>query len=929
MNHLLRCQNHALTPLLLLFAMFLVFGCDDTTEKVGPVDVAELAQDTVADEDEVKAEVNDTYDPFGDSDGDGLADYLEDANGNGVVDVGETDPNNPDTDNDGLADGVEDANQNGYFDVGETNPLSADSDGDGLIDGVEDANVDGVWEPASGETDPLSKDSDDDGINDNIEVNSEVGLDPNNPDSDDDHIADGVEDLNKNGIYEVAEGETNPTSADTDDDGLGDGCEDFNANGLVDAGESDPRSADTDGDGLNDGDECEALAAGQCPNFDNVGNCATNPTLADTDGDGLNDLTELISDYGGGISTDPRNPDTDGDLVPDGLEDFNQNGHYDPSLGELNPIDPMSDGTTPDGQRPQAQACLSSDMPAVLASSSGDFRYAYNAEMEAAELTFTGAGTSVAGWILDHPSNGLAGFVIAKRPSPTATNALEQERLDAAAVGGQTFFPRAFTTWDGYDARITTYRFTDTGTTRDVRNGLIADLTGVNQTSITGLTNGGLVANNFELNVLTVYRSSQRVLLVGVVMANNAPPADEVNVRSISLTNGTGLAAFADDFAVDANGGPLKACNIFRVTELPIVDFLFVIDDTGSMAAEQQELQSATEEIFTAIQSSFISARWTITSTEVGTGDGSSYGMSVGWKGGENHCGLLSHPKGPNGIIWAPFTQDYKDDFECRVKDPLGDQDCDPNCLGPDFYGCDQPGYAEYGLLCSKWAIDYFQGRRGTFNPNDLQRPRSELVVIIITDECEGTFCEDGSEMSVADIAQTLTFFGVSSWSGVTRALAGQKFIDFYKSIASTPPYGAATPFLIYSKPSGPSDLDDYLDPVYFEFLDKDPNVFPNGASMDIRDITQIPEFVQKLIRAANGLASAFEPRYVPITANMKAVVQRAFTTNTVVLDHSLVNGWNYDPVANSMVFFGENRPKLLDSFAINYAYWVSAAANP
>ena len=42
-----------------------------------------------------------------DSDNDGLADAVEDANGNGVVDTGETSPFNPDTDGDGMDDGAE------------------------------------------------------------------------------------------------------------------------------------------------------------------------------------------------------------------------------------------------------------------------------------------------------------------------------------------------------------------------------------------------------------------------------------------------------------------------------------------------------------------------------------------------------------------------------------------------------------------------------------------------------------------------------------------------------------------------------------------------------------------------------------------------------------------------------------------------------
>lgn len=72
-----------------------------------------------------------------DVDGDGLPDAVEDANGNGVVDPGETDPLNPDTDGDGVPDGIEDRNRNGRVDEGETSPLNADSDGDGVPDGAD------------------------------------------------------------------------------------------------------------------------------------------------------------------------------------------------------------------------------------------------------------------------------------------------------------------------------------------------------------------------------------------------------------------------------------------------------------------------------------------------------------------------------------------------------------------------------------------------------------------------------------------------------------------------------------------------------------------------------------------------------------------------------------------------------------------------
>lgn len=74
---------------------------------------------------------------FEDQDGDGLPDSVEDANGNGVWDSGETDYQNPDTDGDGLPDGVEDADRNGRVDDGETDPRNPDSDDDGILDGAD------------------------------------------------------------------------------------------------------------------------------------------------------------------------------------------------------------------------------------------------------------------------------------------------------------------------------------------------------------------------------------------------------------------------------------------------------------------------------------------------------------------------------------------------------------------------------------------------------------------------------------------------------------------------------------------------------------------------------------------------------------------------------------------------------------------------
>lgn len=170
-----------------------------------------------------------------DTDGEGLGDGEEDADQDGRLDEGETDPNLPDTDRDGLSDRVELRGTN------PTDPLNADTDTDGLLDGEEDANLNGALDPA--ETDPNVADTDGDGLKDGIEVRG------GNP--------------------------TDPLSANTDGDGLLDGEEDLNGNGRVDAGERDPKVPDDPSTSAEDPLFHESLgvrgggctAAGEAPMF--------------------------------------------------------------------------------------------------------------------------------------------------------------------------------------------------------------------------------------------------------------------------------------------------------------------------------------------------------------------------------------------------------------------------------------------------------------------------------------------------------------------------------------------------------------------------------------------------------------------------------------------------------------------------------------
>ena len=318
-----------------------------------------------------------------DTDGDGLLDFAEDANQNGRVDFGETDPRNPDTDGDGLSDGAEHA-----MGLDPTNP---DTDGDCLPDGVEAGvtkeavlalrakslaptpflklspqciekameagtvkPLNGIWEEGAEETwqNMIGM----------VDADPSTTTNPASNDTDNDGIHDGDEDKNLNGKREDQETDTaakmgGQDGKDTDGDGLDDGEE-------IKLG-TDPIKSDSDGDGAPDGVEVNRLRA--------------DPNKCDTDGDGLGDGLEASfvnpkaatpecrglqaagTNFRKIQNLDPLNPDSDDDGIPDGEEDANHNGWLD-----FNETDPTIADTDGDGLSDGLEKKLDQDGDGVI-----------------------------------------------------------------------------------------------------------------------------------------------------------------------------------------------------------------------------------------------------------------------------------------------------------------------------------------------------------------------------------------------------------------------------------------------------------------------------------------------------------------------------------------------------------------------------------
>ncbi len=441
----------------------------------------------------------------------------------------------------------------------------------------------------------LTRDTDCDGLSDAEEYGTDHGngakTDPCNSDSDGDGLPDGLE-LGKNTTVSTTCGasfvpdlnpnsKSNPTVADTDGDGLSDGAEDANRNGRRDGNETDPVKKDSDCDGFSDGEE----AAGVFPG------CITNGSSRDTDGDGLPDgveaglvpvgadpmgctYTAATYDADSSTKTNPCVADSDGDGIQDGAEDTNLNGRVDP--GELDPTN-MADGTGT-----VAQACATANLRPITFHTSGSSDVQLALEPAFSEVTAIANPTDGdRGYVFFDPATKVAGLALTKTPAGANAEAEEANgRTRITGVSGP--LTQTFTTWDGFPAVRAIYDVSGNGDLKTKVNDIAKNYIGMNATGLLTATAG--VTGPFKVVAEYVQRSPMRaVVVIGVIPASLY--TGQALFRIDDAAGGTSLAQYGDF----AN----TQCEVFTASVGAKVDFLWVVDDSCSMASSQTALANA------------------------------------------------------------------------------------------------------------------------------------------------------------------------------------------------------------------------------------------------------------------------------------------------------------------------------------------------
>lgn len=560
--------------------------------------------------------------------------------------------------------------------------------------------------------------------------------------------------------------------------------------------------------------------------------------------------------------------DGDNDAIPDLSEDRNQNGVVDPGETDPTAVDTDLDGV-PDEVEVSTLACSKvNDRPFEVYDVPGaDSMVLVDARVRE-RSTLRTLDNRAPGAALVDPELDVASVIVSKQPAPGVASPSAQRDFEKRNVisqigrimGERT---RALTTVQGFAAEEASFTI-QTNTDQSAR--AVASLLAtnfLNGVQLTGLPQpGGVAGRAMVINLLTIYRSQNRVVLVAAV-ALGSPPTDDQLIRLEELTDGTNVARHGSFTR--------HVCDPFEAKELSALDIIWVVDDSGSMEDDQQAVRDAANAMADVLGSGGVDFRLGVTRTRAQDQSARNRGQLEG----------------------SGFTADLNQFKRTIVVGAEGGWE-------PGL----ETGIRAYDLLLPKTP------ETAAPDPRKL-REGAATVVVHLSDErdqivecaaCGGCppgeneprgvsrqeFCTDPSAQSVID-----RFIG---------QYAQRSIVSF--AIVGDLPNGCQQ-----------TTTRDDFEPGqgYVEVANATGGHFGSLCG-DMR------QNVADIARAATGIVSAYELSHSPASASIRVALGPPAQGRPI--PRSRTNGFDYDPVGNRVIFYGDARPRKGDEIVIGYRRW-------
>ena len=521
----------------------------------------------------------------------------------------------------------------------------------------------------------------------------------------------------------------------------------------------------------------------------------------------------------------------------------------------------------------------------------GDWKIALEKNAKYGLVTIAGAGKKMAAGVINHETTDemVAGLVLSKTPTggvQTELSAL-MSAIQSAVSGLGTVSVRASgiqgRSHDRYDiVRGTTLalELTSASDASSVRNLVLAAMLGKTMANLSNLPAPFTAkATKFVVRFSTVRRvafkkdknnkvvldakgypvdsgdtSKWRLLVMGAVAATGAyhDPTKRTGFIADDLSDGTGLAQYVDDVGDE--------CDLGRIYQLPMADIIWVMDESGSMDDNRNDIVNNANNFFSRALSSGLDFRMCVTNVVQPNG---SYKATVG-----KCCSKISTSSTDDGGTDRFLLPSEQSIFSACVKNPPGYE-----------------GYAEYGLVNAKAAVTRHLPR--VLNTPNKIRTKATLVIIVVTDEKPESL---GSVITSSDY-KTCTLASATQ-SKVNAAL--QPYMDLFTGISD--PEGAAMFHVIGGVCNNTCSAD--VAHGYRELAQKLGGQWASICQKNLGNTLQL------LIDSITGKASPITLDYIPISSSL------AVALDAVVLKRSRVAGFDYRPATNTLVYININYKK-------------------
>ena len=362
-------------------------------------------------------------------------------------------------------------------------------------------------------------------------------------------------------------------------------------------------------------------------------------------------------------------------------------------------------------------------------------------------------------------------------------------------------------------------------------------------------------------------KSKWQVLVIGAVasQAKDTNPKLRTGLLMDDLANGTGLATYHDSVS--------NECDVGTVIALPKADIIWVIDESGSMSDNRQDIVNNANAFFSRALSSGMDFRMGVTN--------------------------VVHP--PNKACIGKFCS-------C-ISTNTSDTGCQDRFLLPTeqaiFSSCvNNPtcyeGGIEYSLLNAKVAVTRHLPRM--INSPKRIRKGATLVIIVATDEV-------ANGLSALNYGAKTCPLDATTQANVDKAV--KPYLDLFSG--STDPEAAAMYHLIGNVCGMTTDQMNHAHMTLAAKL--------GGQTASIEQ-KNLGNTLQVIIDMVAGKASPIKLDYVPISSSLAA------TLDAVYLTRSRSNGFDYRAATNALVFINVKYKKGSEVIA-SYKRWKRQRSDP